>query len=140
MTIFLVHGTKDLESLGLSWVINGWCISLVLSSMVVCFDFCLTNVVQLSNWNPYFYRFQSHHPLITQLTLDNNTSLQFFFTSTLEINTKYGTIIFEKKIHIKNLQFQTLLLLYKKCVTEKRTYANKGCNLLDSNNFVVNTL
>ena len=35
--------------------------------MAICFDFCSTNVVQLSNWNPYFYRFRCHHPLITQL-------------------------------------------------------------------------
>ena len=27
-----------------------------------------TNVVQLSNQNPYFYRFRCHHPLITQLS------------------------------------------------------------------------
>ena len=38
-----------------------------LSSMAVCFDFHSTNIVQLSNWNPYFYRFRCHHPLITQL-------------------------------------------------------------------------
>ena len=40
-----------------------------LSSMVVCFDFRSSNVVQLSNRNPYFYRFWFHHPLITQLIL-----------------------------------------------------------------------
>ena len=28
-----------------------------LSSMAICFDFHSTNVVQLSNRNPYFYRF-----------------------------------------------------------------------------------
>ena len=39
-----------------------------LSSMAVCFDFRSTNVVQLSNRNPYFYWFRCHHPLITQLT------------------------------------------------------------------------
>ena len=39
-----------------------------LSSMAVCFDFSSTNVVQLSNRDPYFYRFQCHHPLITQLS------------------------------------------------------------------------
>ena len=38
-----------------------------LSSMDICFDFRSTNVVQLSNQNPYFYRFRCHHPLITQL-------------------------------------------------------------------------
>ena len=38
-----------------------------LSSMSVCFDFRSTNIVQLSNRNLYFYRFQCHHPLITQL-------------------------------------------------------------------------
>ena len=42
------------------------------SPMAVCFDFCSTNVVQLSNRNLYFYWFQCHHlvihhPLITQL-------------------------------------------------------------------------
>ena len=30
-------------------------IVLGLSSMAICFDFRSTNVVQLSNWNPYFY-------------------------------------------------------------------------------------
>ena len=35
--------------------------------MAVCFDFRSTNVVQLSNWNLYFYRLRCHHPLITQL-------------------------------------------------------------------------
>ena len=42
-------------------------ISSGLSSMA---DFRSTNVVQLSNQNPYFYRFRFHHPLITQLTVD----------------------------------------------------------------------
>jgi len=42
-----------------------------LSSMAVCFDFRSTNVVQLSNRNPYFYRFRCHHPLITQLSSNN---------------------------------------------------------------------
>ena len=42
-----------------------------LSSMAVYFDFRSTNVVQLSNRNPYFYKFQSHHPLIIQLNLDS---------------------------------------------------------------------
>ena len=41
-----------------------------LSSMAVCFDFRSTNVVQLNNRNPYFYRFRCHHPLITQLNLN----------------------------------------------------------------------
>ena len=41
-----------------------------LLSMAICFDFRSTNVVQLSNRNPYFYRFRFHHLLITQLTLD----------------------------------------------------------------------
>ena len=39
-----------------------------LSSKAVSLDFRSTNVVELSNWNPYFYRFRCHHPLITQLT------------------------------------------------------------------------
>ena len=38
-----------------------------LSSMAVCFHFRPTNIVQLSNRNPYFYGFRCHHPLITQL-------------------------------------------------------------------------
>ena len=46
-----------------------------LSSMAVCFDFCSTNVVQLSNQNPYFYRFRCHHPLITQLNFDDGQRL-----------------------------------------------------------------
>ena len=47
-----------------------------LLSMSVCFDFRSTNVVQLSNRNPYFYQFQCHHPLITQLTLSYKKVLQ----------------------------------------------------------------
>jgi len=43
-------------------------IRLGLSSMAFCFDFCSTHVVQLSNRNFYFYRFQCYHPLITKLS------------------------------------------------------------------------
>ena len=62
-----------------------------LLSMAVCFDFLSTNIVQLSNRNPYFYRFPCHHSLITQLRINliissnpNNISLfrpfpTFFF-------------------------------------------------------------
>ena len=32
----------------------------------------------------------------------------------------------------KKLQFRTILLPCKKCVTEKKLYVNKGCNLLNS--------
>ena len=42
-------------------------ISLGLSSLAICFDFHSTNVVQLSNQNPYLYRFRCHQPLIIQL-------------------------------------------------------------------------
>ena len=45
-------------------IASGWL------SMAVCFDFRSTNLVQLGNRNPYFYRFRCHHPLITQLTWD----------------------------------------------------------------------
>ena len=38
-----------------------------LSSMAVCFDFSTTNIVQLSNWNRYFYRFRCHHPALFKL-------------------------------------------------------------------------
>ena len=45
-----------------------------LSSMAIYYDFCSTKVVQLSNWNPYFYQFQCHHPLITQLSEDEKVT------------------------------------------------------------------
>ena len=32
---------------------------------------------------------------------------------------------------LKKLQFRTILFPYKKCVTKKKTYVNKGCNLLN---------
>ena len=41
-----------------------------LLSMAICFNFLSTNIVQLSNRNLYFYLFQYHHPLITQLILN----------------------------------------------------------------------
>ena len=40
-------------------------------------------------------------------------------------------IIFGKNCIDKKLQFQTILLRYKKCVTEKKTCVNKRCNLLN---------
>ena len=42
-------------------------IGLGLLFMAICFDFRSTNVVQLGNWNLYFYWFQHHLPLINQL-------------------------------------------------------------------------
>ena len=41
-----------------------------LPSLAICIDFRSTNVVQLSNQKPWFYRFRCHHPLITQLTFN----------------------------------------------------------------------
>ena len=41
-----------------------------LLTMAICYG-CSTNVVQLSNQNPYFYWFGCHHPLITQLVLNS---------------------------------------------------------------------
>jgi hypothetical protein len=35
------------------------------------------------------------------------------------------------KIMYKKLQFQIILLRYKKWVIDKTTYVNKGCNLID---------
>ena len=66
-------------------------IGLGLPSMAVCFDFCSTNVVQLSNQNPYFYRFRCHHPLKTQLSFSQTISewnYQFWFTVTQEDEKK----------------------------------------------------
>ena len=48
----------------------GYDIGLGLLSMAVCFDFRSTNVVQLNNRNPYFYRFRCHHPLIIHFNLN----------------------------------------------------------------------
>ena len=44
--------------------------------MAVCLDFCSTNVVQLSNRNPYFYQRQCHYALITQLSLKAVSKVQ----------------------------------------------------------------
>ena len=52
-------------------------IGLGLSSMAVCFDFRSTNIVQLSKWSPYFFRFWCHHPLITQLTCESVETFWF---------------------------------------------------------------
>ena len=51
-------------------------ISWGLSSVAICFDFRSTNIVQLSNQNPYLYWFPCHHPLITQL---NSLVLSYLF-------------------------------------------------------------
>ena len=40
-----------------------------LLSMSDCFNFRLTNVVQLSNQNMSFYQLRCHQPLITQLIM-----------------------------------------------------------------------
>ena len=47
--------------------INGWWHQFGSVVYVHLFLFWLNQRRQLSNWNPYFYRFWSHHPLITQL-------------------------------------------------------------------------
>jgi hypothetical protein len=52
-----------------------------LSSMTVCFDFCSTNVVQLSNQN----RFRCHHPLITQLRLAYSSGRHYTTTKTAHV-------------------------------------------------------
>ena len=59
--ICLIFGDDGDEN---SIVLIGDDIGLGLSSMAVCFDFCSTHVVQLSNGNAYFYWFQ----LITKLS------------------------------------------------------------------------
>ena len=61
-----------------------------LSSMAICFDFCSTNIVQLGDQNPYFYPFQCHHPLITQLTLTKT----LFWLSILENPARENLQIF----------------------------------------------
>ena len=40
--------------------------------------------------------------------------------------------IFWKKSCIENMKFSTIVLPYKMCVTDKRTYVNRGCNLINS--------
>ena len=49
----------------LSWAINWWWHRF--GSVYGCLFWFSLNIVQLSNRNPYFYRFRCHHPLITQL-------------------------------------------------------------------------
>ena len=60
-------------------------ISSGLSSMAVCFDFRSTNVVQLSNGNPYFYQFRCHHPLITQLSFEDKSQMGVDFYSKISL-------------------------------------------------------
>ena len=48
-----------------------------LSSMVVCFDFRSTMIVQISNRNLYFYQFRSHHPLSNNPTYFLPNKLNF---------------------------------------------------------------
>ena len=43
----------------------------------------------------------------------------------------YSENIFWNKIYLKKLQFWTILLPCNKCVSQKRTYVNKGCTLLN---------
>ena len=62
-------------------------IGLGLSSMAVCFDFRSTNVVQLSNRNPYFYQFWCHHPLITTLAQMLQRFILFWKSSTQVIHS-----------------------------------------------------
>ena len=58
-------------------------IGLGLSSMAICFDFCSSNIVQHSNQNPYFYRFQYYHPLMTQFTLSKRLTAHNNWSETL---------------------------------------------------------
>ena len=57
---------------GINWVIMGWWhwFGSVFYGRLFWFSINQhSNIVQLSNWNPYFYRFRCHHPLIAQLSL-----------------------------------------------------------------------
>ena len=56
----------------LAGLLMGDDISLCMLSIADWYDFCSTNVVQLSNRNLYFYWFQCHHPLINQLNSNQN--------------------------------------------------------------------
>ena len=71
-------------------------IGLGLSSMAVCFDFGSTNVVHLSNRNPYFYPFWCHHPIITQLTAINMfwVVTMIWFSYTDKYTTKFWNLGF----------------------------------------------
>ena len=68
-----------------------------LSSMSVCFDFRSTNIVQLSNWNPYFYRFRCHHPLLTQLSLSFSV-LKSYLTAAFRDQVSIGNSSFWYKL------------------------------------------
>ena len=67
-------------------------ISASLLCVAVWIHFRSTNVVQLSNRNPYFYRFQCHHPLITQLSFDTISAQELFGKQSLEGTALCGTI------------------------------------------------
>ena len=55
---FYNHGGKIIHTTKLGYyLLMDDDIGLDLLSMAVCFDFRSTNIVQLSNQNPYFYRF-----------------------------------------------------------------------------------
>ena len=54
-----IMSSRSVESgLAQAGLLMGDDIGSVLLSMVICFDFCSTNVVHLSNRNPYFYWFR----------------------------------------------------------------------------------
>ena len=72
-----------------------------LSSKSVCFDFCSIKVVQLSNRNPYFYRFRCHHPLLTQLRMDANFGFvpPFLWHTVMRNYIRAEVDVFSKNIH-----------------------------------------
>ena len=70
--------------------------------------------------NPYF--------LTCMLSIPFDNLPCFCQLNDLEFMTKS---LLEKVTFRKKMQFQTILLSCKKYVTKKRTYANKGCNLLN---------
>ena len=103
----------------LSWVIDGWKghmgddIGSGLWSMAVCFDFYSTNVVQLSNRNPFFYRFWGHHPLITRLILHPLGILTFGKNiSNFELNIRKCILVF--------INFWRLLLDLQACLLKNQ--------------------
>ena len=114
--------------------------------MAVCFDFSSTNVVQLSNRNPYLYQFWCHHPLITCLAQSLAKDMDIsqipyieWFRAYLIFNGQYMVLANDLEGGFKNINAmnKTSQTLDSKTYTEVEThevetfvrYGNTGCGV-----------
>ena len=87
-----------------------------LSYMAICFDFCLTNIVQLGNRNPYFYQFRCHHPLITPTINACHHKIDILLPSLNDITLHQNINVLVQSLHEFSINYWREKQMFKAAV------------------------